>query len=355
MKKILYDRLFQALTACALFSIFLASCDTDGEQAFDFVPGTALTIVGPAEVDAGFSYAYYVEGFTIDKSYTWALDDSSITPTREGEYVEIGFPEPGTYELTVDNGVNQGTQTIIVASVTKQLSFASISGTGMELDTLRVPITISNPTASETTVSYTITGTATAGVDYELLSTNPLVIPEGVSDTTINIVLLDDMLREDPSDAINITINSVTSAVQGEAATVLTDSTELTMFDFTIDDDLKVISFGETETDTLTSTSDAGSYVFDVNLSNAAKADVTIPYTVTGVGVTPLTGTLIFKAGMTSQPLTVALDEAAFAANQEIVLSLDDPVSDDEEVVFGGNEDGSPVGNEMTIVVDVEE
>lgn len=98
-----------------LISTLLAvtSCEIDGEENIEWRPGDSLIIQGSPEVEAGIEdEPYYVEGFTIDKSYTWTVNGNAAEVGREGEFVYVDFPAEGEYTITVSNGDYEGTLTV---------------------------------------------------------------------------------------------------------------------------------------------------------------------------------------------------------------------------------------------------
>ena len=98
-----------------LISALLAitSCDIDGEENIDWRPGDSLIIQGSPEVDAGTEdEPYYVEGFTINKNYTWTVNGGAAEVAREGEFIYVDFPAEGEYTITVSSGDYEGTLTV---------------------------------------------------------------------------------------------------------------------------------------------------------------------------------------------------------------------------------------------------
>jgi hypothetical protein len=110
--------LYRLLFCLAIVAITLSSCDTDGEETMSWKPGSGLHIVGPGEIVIGEEddYQYYVDGFTIDETYTWTLDGTPITPIREGEFVVLEFDTEGEHLLEVSNGTLEGSMTIVVTA-----------------------------------------------------------------------------------------------------------------------------------------------------------------------------------------------------------------------------------------------
>ena len=95
-----------------LATFWLSACDTDGEESMSWRPGTNLHIIGATEQEVGATGSYYVDGFTVKENYTWQLNGTPLTPTRNGEFVSVQFANPGTYTITVTNGLNEGSLVI---------------------------------------------------------------------------------------------------------------------------------------------------------------------------------------------------------------------------------------------------
>lgn len=91
-----------------LISFVISSCETDGEETMSWKPGTGLHIVGPDELEIDEEGEYYVDGFTIDETYTWTLDGTPVTPVRDGEFVILQFDAADDHVLTVTNGTYSG-------------------------------------------------------------------------------------------------------------------------------------------------------------------------------------------------------------------------------------------------------
>jgi hypothetical protein len=113
MKTLIINKIY-TLIATACIVGMLAACDTDGEETMSWKAGTGLHIVGPDEIIAGDEEEYYVDGFTINETYTWTLDGLTITPERKGEFVTLMFDDAGTHQLTVSNGTLSGALEITV-------------------------------------------------------------------------------------------------------------------------------------------------------------------------------------------------------------------------------------------------
>ncbi len=113
----------------------------------------------------------------------------------------VAFNQPGSFSIKVTKA-DGAEGTLSVEAISKTLALegdtATIAETD-EIDTVGIPLVIDNVVAGTTTISYTIDGTAVEGVDYELVSPNPIVLtadsdPE--TDYYIYVRLLPDTEQE---------------------------------------------------------------------------------------------------------------------------------------------------------------
>ncbi len=98
------------LLLALLVVVSLSACDF-GEQNFDFEAGNSLDIEGATEVTIPDTTDYFVRAFTIEKDYSWTVSGSAqmVDVRRAGEFIDVGFTEPGTYTIEVDDGEYTGT------------------------------------------------------------------------------------------------------------------------------------------------------------------------------------------------------------------------------------------------------
>ena len=66
-----------------------------------------------------------------------------------------------------------------------------------------------NPSDTDTTISYTVSGDATAGSDYTALS-GTVIIAANTTSATIDVGILDDLILED-NETVTVTLDSVAS------------------------------------------------------------------------------------------------------------------------------------------------
>ncbi|MCP3919048.1 MAG: hypothetical protein GY711_26180 [bacterium] len=83
-----------------------------------------------------------------------------------------------------------------------------------EAESFVIPVTLSQATTSSVSVPYTVAGTATLGVDFQVTSTNPLVIATGDTSAAITVTLLEDSDLE-PTETIVVSLDPPTGAVLG--------------------------------------------------------------------------------------------------------------------------------------------
>lgn len=88
----------------------LSACDF-GEQNFDFQAGNSLSISGATAVTVPDTTEYNATRFTINKEYSWSVSGSAeiIEVRRDGEFIDVGFTEPGTYTIELNDGEYTGT------------------------------------------------------------------------------------------------------------------------------------------------------------------------------------------------------------------------------------------------------
>ncbi|MEK6477361.1 hypothetical protein WJR50_07500 [Catalinimonas sp. 4WD22] len=107
-------KMYKILSALLLSTLFVFSSCDEAEENIDWRAGDSLIIQGSGEVAVGASEEpYYVEGFTIDKSYNWTLNGDPIEAADEGQYIYADFPTAGTYTIMVSDGTYEGEMTVM--------------------------------------------------------------------------------------------------------------------------------------------------------------------------------------------------------------------------------------------------
>ncbi|RFM31935.1 Calx-beta domain-containing protein, partial [Chitinophaga silvisoli] len=173
--------------------------------------------------------------------------------------------------------------------------------------TLSLPAGLTSTT--DILVPYTVSGTATTGVDYTTLS-GMATIPAGSNSATINVTVIDDKMIE-----TNETV--ILTLADGSSATL------------TITDD-------EDATISITKTNDAaepstnGAFTVSLPTGITSATAITVPYTISGTATagadyTTLTGNVIIPAGQNSAAINVnMLDDKIIEGNETVILTLTD-------------------------------
>ncbi|MCX2576362.1 Calx-beta domain-containing protein, partial [Pedobacter sandarakinus] len=106
--------------------------------------------------------------------------------------------------------INPATATINILDATTATVTVAATADGAEPGTSgQFTFTLSNVSATATTITYTISGTATSGVDYSALG-NTITIPAGATSVTLTVPVLDDNLNEG-NETVVLTMVSTTS------------------------------------------------------------------------------------------------------------------------------------------------
>ncbi|MAF09521.1 hypothetical protein CMK11_03630 [Candidatus Poribacteria bacterium] len=264
----------------------------------DLVSGS---LVIDAETDGG-AITFTVEDDSLDEP-----DETVIVAMTTGSLVNATDGAVTTHTVTVtDND-----ETSVTFAATSQSVTESTSAIG-------IAVTLSVANASDVTIPYTVSGSASGGSVDHSLDSGSLTIAAETTFSSITAALNDDTLDEnDETIIVTMETASLVNAVEG-AVTVHT----VTLTD---DDDPPTVSF----VDAGQTLAEAAAGTVEVMLSGASGLDVTVPYTVTGTATGSATdhdlgdGSFVIPAGSTtaSVDLTVtgdALDEL----NETIVVSI---------------------------------
>ena len=162
-------------------------------------------------------------------------------------------------------------------------------------------VSLTNPADTDTVVTYTVGGTATADGD-DMPLTRTFTIPAGETTATIPVAVLDDTLVEG-DETVSVTLTSTTNGTLGTVDATVTIA----------DDDAATLSID----DVSLVEGDAGTtdFVFTVSMSNPSTTDVTVDYTTTDGTATVAdgdyvagSGTVTILAGETTATVTVPVN-----------------------------------------------
>ncbi|NIV48795.1 MAG: hypothetical protein GWN46_19260, partial [Gammaproteobacteria bacterium] len=154
-----------------------------------------------------------------------------------------------TLEATISNPSNTAV-TIAAATATANItdndtalvSIAATTAASEPATNGQFTVTMSNPSSTDTTVSYTVGGTATpgAGGDYATLS-GTVTILAGATTATIDVTVLDDLLDE-PVETVVVTLTGITA---GDADIAVDGANATATVNISDDDNTPVVTAGQ--------------------------------------------------------------------------------------------------------------
>ena len=165
--------------------------------------------------------------------------DDAIVEANETVVVTLDSVSSGDPQITLDPDAADKTATVTITdndSATVSIAANDSSADENGLDAGQFTITQTLESSTDTTVTYSVTGTAIAGTDYTAL-TGTAVIPAGATSVTVDVSVLQDTILE-----ANETVIVTLTNVNGDPDITLdTDTADLTAT-VTIDsDDLATI------------------------------------------------------------------------------------------------------------------
>jgi Calx-beta domain/FG-GAP-like repeat/RTX calcium-binding nonapeptide repeat (4 copies) len=188
--------------------------------------------------------------------------------------------------------------------------------------TVSFTVTRSGNTTIASTVYYVLDGTAIFSSDYNNIKvgsvisgvSEALIFAAGETTKTISVNVLGDKITE-LDETINLTLS------HPNQANPVTNPGTITIVN---DDSLPTISITDK-----TGSENSANFVFTVQLSNASSQTITVDYNTSNdtaiapVDYTPLTGSLTFNPGTTTQTITVPiLDDFVDESNETFFVNL---------------------------------
>jgi Ca2+-binding RTX toxin-like protein len=253
------------------------------------------------------------------------LDETVILTVTAGTGYSVGSPNTATGTITDD-------ETATVALNTG----AAVDGAETDTPTAgQFTVTQSTASSTDTTVNFTIGGTATSGSDFASPGTS-VVIPAGMTSATIDVAVLNDAIVEQ-TETVTITLGSVGPGDANiSVGSPSTDSIDIT------DDDTATLSIALG-----TNGTEAGpvSGTLTITQSAVATTDTMVPFSfvagsstaTTGSDFTPFDGTATIMAGQTTATVTVpVLNDAAVEGAETVTVMLGAVSSGDPQVTTGG-------------------
>ncbi|MFM5967828.1 MAG: Calx-beta domain-containing protein, partial [Micrococcales bacterium] len=200
-----------------------------------------------------------------------AIQPQSTAPTGSDSttyYLDFAFTI-GANSATTSNGVINNH---IPIDPTPVVTLANTTNAAEPGTNGTMTVSLSTASATSTTISYSVAGTATAGTDYTALS-GSVTIAAGQTSATISIPVIDDAVMEG-NETVIVTLTGVTSGT----ASLSTTSTAITATNTIADDDAAVVTLANT-----TNAAEPGTNgTMTVSLSAASATSTTISYSVAG-------------------------------------------------------------------------
>ena len=361
----------------ATFPLVFISCEDDDSEVTASSQTIALLSTSSSIVEGGtapFSVIFLglpeeqTTDITVNYSITGSGDGTltgSVT-IPQGEQTadfNISIPDDNVFEDTlsimfqltdasggfqINENIPQNSQELTLFEDVKNISISndtlniseSFSAGG---DVLELPISITNALDGEVTINYTLSGTAVEDTDFTLLSDNPLVLPAGVADTTINLEVLDDLVSEAGGKTLYVQIDGIDLADTGDEETILLEGDANRVIAYNLVDDNKIFGFDIMPTDTIVVTapgrvsatiSYSGTLINGTSLSfdNNLPAGVTLDAPSADVG---------FSTSETSRTIEFDVDASAFTGTDvsgTYVISSLDAAGDDETSISSTND-----------------
>ena len=312
---------------------------------------TVVNYVVTGTADSGTDFVALAGSITIAAGQTSAtvdvnvLDDSIL---ENNETVILTLVSTDDSDVMIDTGSNSASITIAdddtaEVSISSTNSIASEPGVDGELT-----VTLSQVSDSDTVVSYTVSGTATAGVDYVSL-TGTVTIAAGSTTATIDVSVLDDSILEG-AEVVTVTL---TGTDDTDVAVGTFNASSVIIFD----DDAAEVSIAAT---TPNASEPATAGQFTVTLSSIADVDTVVAYGVSGDATagddfTTLSGSVTILAGNNSALIDLAvIDDTILEDNESVTLTLASITSGDADISIGAADTATvTISDDDTAVVTI--
>ena len=196
-------------------------------------------------------------------------------------------------------------------------------------------ISLSNPSATDTILSYTVSGDATAGDDYAPLSGSVTILANQL-DATIDINVLDDTLFE-PTESVVVTLDGITAGEPNISIGASNSATvDITDNDPPIPNEVSIVA-------TQNAAEPNTNGQFTISLSNPSATDTILSYTVSGDATAgddyaPLSGSVTILANQLDATVDInVLDDTLFEPTESVVVTLDGITAGEPNISIGAS------------------
>ncbi|MEH1968785.1 beta strand repeat-containing protein [Nostoc sp.] len=239
---------------------------------------------------------------------------STVANTSPGNFAEQPLNHIGNTNFAPPANINYAISTATPTVIEGNSGSKTVSFT----------VTRSGNTAIATTINYALDGTATSVSDYNTIKvgtatgtlSGTLKFAVGETTKTISLNILGEKVTEtDETINLNLSYPNQIAAIAPATITIVDD------------DSAPAISIADKS-----GKEDSGNLVFTVKLSNASSNVITVAYNtsnntaIAGVDYTPITGSLTFNPGVTTQTITVPiLNDFVAESTESFFVNLTNP------------------------------
>ncbi|NIU06024.1 MAG: DUF2341 domain-containing protein [Gammaproteobacteria bacterium] len=295
---------------------------TDYNPAFATALSNAAAGTTGVSFDTGTSTLTFDENF-VGPTFSFTLDaqddaivegTETITATLSGASSPNGAASIGTASASTDLADND-TAAVSIAATDPSAGEPASNG--------QFTVSLSQPSSTDTVVSYTVTGTATSGSDFTALS-GSVSIAAGATSATIDVSALDDALLES-AETVIVTLDTITSGDAGISIDGAANSDTVII----ADNESATVTVSANDAAAAESGSDPGQLTVDLGTVNNTGAPITVSYTVSGTAsagtdYTALSGSVQILDGQQTATIDVTgiVDDALVEGNESVTLTL---------------------------------
>ncbi|HCU47387.1 TPA: hypothetical protein DIC47_03140, partial [Candidatus Nomurabacteria bacterium] len=295
-------------------------------QNLTFFAGTPVWVIANTTTPTTITNSTISSGQ--DGSIGWTIYDESALVGSS--YSNVGIrvlvhdnQDPGSGPVSSQNDYSENGILNTFDLTVPAIAFNSTASSDLEsVASATFGITLARAYPFNSTVDYTISGTATGGGSDYTLASGTATITAGQTTASVSVTIVDDSLEEN-NETIIITLSNPINSILG--------SNTIYTYTITDDDDAPTIAFDTTTSSGLESVT---SIDIPITLSAVSGSDTTVDYTVSGGTATSggtdytlaTSGTVTISTGQTTANISVTVvDDSLVESNETIIITLSNP------------------------------
>ncbi|KKP34691.1 MAG: Calx-beta domain-containing protein [Candidatus Nomurabacteria bacterium GW2011_GWE1_32_28] len=295
-------------------------------QNLTFFAGTPVWVIANTTTPTTITNSTISSGQ--DGSIGWTIYDESALVGSS--YSNVGIrvlvhdnQDPGSGPVSSQNDYSENGILNTFDLTVPAIAFNSTASSDLEsVASATFGITLARAYPFNSTVDYTISGTATGGGSDYTLASGTATITAGQTTASVSVTIVDDSLEEN-NETIIITLSNPINSILG--------SNTIYTYTITDDDDAPTIAFDTTTSSGLESVT---SIDIPITLSAVSGSDTTVDYTVSGGTATSggtdytlaTSGTVTISTGQTTANISVTVvDDLVFESSETIEITLSNP------------------------------